>query len=142
MLNITITTPLGDIEIQHSKQTAKAVGSKDAVDFWNIDVKDGLFGVHGHTFDPKNCDIADVISAAIESVGFSKFTPPTYLIILLSSTINPEESSPLTPTVRVLFSGSETDTLPTDVWFSSALNVDDDAKIGASFTSVILISTC
>ena len=45
MLTITITTLLGDIEIQHSKQTAKAVGSTDAVELWNIDVKDGLFGV-------------------------------------------------------------------------------------------------
>ena len=51
MLTITSTTPLGDIEIQHSKQTAKAVGSKDAVEFWNNDVKEGLYGVHGHLFD-------------------------------------------------------------------------------------------
>ena len=76
MLTITITTPLGDIEIQHSKQTAKAVGSKDAVDFWNIDVKDGLFGVHGHIFDPDFCDIADVITAAIGSVGLSNVKVP------------------------------------------------------------------
>ena len=76
MLTITVTTPLGDIEIEHSKQTAKAVGSRNAVDFWNIDVKDGLFGIHGHTFDPKNCDIADVISAAIESVGLSNVKIP------------------------------------------------------------------
>ena len=76
MLTITITTPLGDIEIQHSQQTAKAVGSTDAVELWNIDVKDGLFGIHGHTFDPKNCDIADVISAAIESVGLSNVKIP------------------------------------------------------------------
>ena len=60
MLTITVTTLLGDIEIQHSKQTAKAVGSTDAVELWNIDVKDGLFGVHGHIFDPEFCDIADV----------------------------------------------------------------------------------
>ena len=76
MHTITITTQLGDIEIQHSKQTARAVGSTDAVELWNIDVKDGLFGVHGHVFDPKNCDIADVISAAIESVGFSNVKIP------------------------------------------------------------------
>ena len=76
MLTITITTLLGDIKIEHSKQTAKAVGSTAAVELWNIDVKDGLFGVHGHTFDPKNCDIADVISAAIESVGFSNVKIP------------------------------------------------------------------
>ena len=76
MLTITITTQLGDIEIQHSKQTARAVGSTDAVELWNIDVKDGLFGVHGHVFDPKNCDIADVISAAIESVGLSNVKVP------------------------------------------------------------------
>ena len=69
MLNITITTPLGDIEIQHSKQIAKAIGSKDAVEFWNNDVKEGLFGVHGHLFDKDNCDIADVINAAVDSVG-------------------------------------------------------------------------
>ena len=76
MLTITITTLLGDIEIQHSKQTAKAVGSTDAVELWNIDVKDGLFGVHGHVFDSQNCDIADVISAAIESVGLSNVKVP------------------------------------------------------------------
>ena len=76
MLTITITTLLGNIEIQHSKQTAKAVGSKDAVELWNIDVKDGLFGIHGHVFDPQNCDIADVISAAIESVGLSNVKVP------------------------------------------------------------------
>ena len=76
MLTITITTQLWDIEIQHSKQTSKAVGSTDAVELWNIDVKDGLFGVHGHVFDPKNCDIADVISAAIESVGLSNVKVP------------------------------------------------------------------
>ena len=76
MLTITITTLLGDIEIQHSKQTAKAVGNQRAVDFWNIDVKDGLFGVHGHVFDPQNCDIADVILAAIESVGLSNVKVP------------------------------------------------------------------
>ena len=76
MLTITVTTLLGNIEIQHSEQIAKAIGSKDAVDLWNIDVKDGLFGVHGHVFDPKNCDIADVISAAIESVGISNVKVP------------------------------------------------------------------
>ena len=76
MLTINVTTPLGDIEIQHSKQTAKAVGSTDAVELWNIDVKDGLFGVHGHVFDPKNCDIADVITAAIGSVGLLNVKVP------------------------------------------------------------------
>ena len=44
MLTITITTQLGDIEIQHSKQTAKAVGSSDAVELWNIDVKMDYLG--------------------------------------------------------------------------------------------------
>ena len=76
MLTITVTTLLGNIEIEHSEQIATAIGSKDAVDLWNIDVKDGLFGVHGHVFDPKNCDIADVISAAIESVGISNVKVP------------------------------------------------------------------
>ena len=76
MLTITITTPLGDIEIQHSKQKAKAVGLTDAVELWNIDVKDGLFGVHGHVFDPEFCDIADVITAAIGSVGLSNVKVP------------------------------------------------------------------
>ncbi len=55
---------------------------------------------------------------ASESVGSSKFTPPTYLRILLSSTINPVESSPDTPTVRVLFSGSETEKVAISIVFS------------------------
>ena len=76
MLTITITTPLGDIEIQHSKQTAKAVGSKDAVELWENDVYEGLMGVHGHVFDPKNCDIADVITATIGSVGLLNVKVP------------------------------------------------------------------
>jgi len=76
MLTITITTPLGDIEIQHSKQTAKPVGSKNAVDFWNNDVQEGLFGVHGHLFDKNRCDIADVINAAVNSVGLSNVKVP------------------------------------------------------------------
>ena len=76
MLTITITTPLGDIEIQHSNKTAKAVGSKDAVELWENDVYEGLMGVHGHIFKPNFCDIADVISAAIESVGFSNVKIP------------------------------------------------------------------
>ena len=76
MLTITITTPLGDIEIQHSKQTAKAVGSKNAVDFWDNDVQEGLFGVHGHLFDMNSYDIADVINAAVNSVGFENIKIP------------------------------------------------------------------
>ena len=76
MLTITVTTPLGEIEIQHSKKTAKAIGSKDAVDFWNNDVREGLFGVHGHLFDKDKCDIADVINAAIDSVGLSNIKIP------------------------------------------------------------------
>jgi hypothetical protein len=76
MLTITITTPLGDIEIQHSNKTAKALGNQRAVNFWNIDVQNGLFGVHGHIFDPEFCDIADVISAAIGSVGLSNVKVP------------------------------------------------------------------
>jgi len=76
MLTITITTPLGDIEIQHSKQTAKAVGNQRAVDFWNNDVEMGLYGIHGHLFDKDDCDIADVISAAMDSVGFSNVKIP------------------------------------------------------------------
>ena len=76
MLTITITTPLGDIEIQHSKQTAKAVGSKNAVDFWDNDVQERLFGVHGHLFDKDKCDIADVINAAVDSVGLSNVKIP------------------------------------------------------------------
>ena len=69
MLTITITTPLGDIEIQHSKQIAKAIGSKNAVELWENDVREGLFAVHGHMFDKNSCDIADVINAAVDSVG-------------------------------------------------------------------------
>ena len=76
MLTITITTPLGDIEIQHSKQTAKAVGSKDAVELWENDVYEGLMGVHGHIFKPNFCDIADVITAAIGSVGLANVKIP------------------------------------------------------------------
>jgi len=76
MLTITITTPLGDIEIQHSKQRAKAVGNQRAVDFWNNDVQEGLFGVHGHLFDKDKCDIADVINAAVDSVGLSNVKVP------------------------------------------------------------------
>ena len=76
MLTITISTPLGDIEIQHSKQTAKAVGNQRAVEFWNNDVKEGLFGVHGHLFDKNKCDIADVINAAVDSVGLSNVKIP------------------------------------------------------------------
>jgi len=76
MLTITITTPLGDIEIQHSKQTAKAIGSKNAVELWENDVREGLFGVHGHMFDKNSCDIADVINAAINSVGLSNVKVP------------------------------------------------------------------
>ena len=68
MLTINVTTPLGDIEIQHSKKTARAVGSKDAVELWENDVYEGLMGVHGHIFKPDFCDIADVITAAIGSV--------------------------------------------------------------------------
>ena len=76
MLTITITTSLGDIEIQHSKQRAKAVGSKDAVELWENDVYEGLMGVHGHIFKPDFCDIADVITAAIGSVGLSNVKIP------------------------------------------------------------------
>ena len=76
MLTITITTPLGDIEIQHSKQTAKAVGSKDAVELWENDEREGLYGVHGHMFDKNSCDIADVINAAVDSVGLSNVRVP------------------------------------------------------------------
>ena len=76
MLTITITTPLGDIEIQHSKQTAKAVGSKDAVELWENDVYEVLMGVNGHIFKPDFCDIADVITAAICSDGLSNVKVP------------------------------------------------------------------
>jgi len=76
MLTITITTPLGDIEIQHSKQIAKARGSKDAVEFWQSEVREGLYGVHGHLFNMNSCDIADVINAAVESVGFENVKIP------------------------------------------------------------------
>ena len=89
MLTITITTPLGDIEIQHSKQTAKAVGSKEAVEFWKSETREGLYGVHGHLFDMNSCDIADVINAAVNSVGFENishyFLPPffTFFVFFL-----------------------------------------------------------
>ena len=76
MLTITITTPLGDIEIQHSNKTAKAVGLKDAVELWENDVREGLYGVHGHMFDKNSCDIADVINAAVNSVGLSNVKVP------------------------------------------------------------------
>ena len=76
MLTITITTPLGDIEIQHSNKTAKAVGQKDAVELWENDLYEGLMLVHGHIFKPDFCDIADVITAAIGSVGLSNVKIP------------------------------------------------------------------
>ncbi len=76
MLTITITTPLGDIEIQHSKQRAIAEGSKEAVELWENDVREGLYGVHGHMFDKNSCDIADVINAAVDSVGLSNVIVP------------------------------------------------------------------
>ena len=76
MLSITVTTLLGDIEIQHSKKTAKAIGSKDAVELWENDVYEGLIGVHGHIFKPDFCDIADVITAAIGSVGLANVKIP------------------------------------------------------------------
>ena len=76
MLTITITTPLGDIEIQHSKQRAKAVGSREAVEFWKSETREGLYGVHGHLFDMNSCDIADVINAAVNSVGSENIKIP------------------------------------------------------------------
>ena len=45
--------------------------------------------------------------SAFESVGFSKFAPPEYLRTF-STTTKLVASSPETPTVRVLFSGSLT----------------------------------
>ena len=76
MLTITITTPLGDIEIQHSKQRAKAVGSREAVEFWKSETIEGLYGVHVHLFDMNSCDIEDGINAAVNSVGFENIKIP------------------------------------------------------------------
>ena len=36
----------------------------------------GLYGIHGHLFDKDDCDIADVISAAMDSVGFKNVQIP------------------------------------------------------------------
>ena len=50
-------------------------------------------------------------------------------------------SVPLNEYVNVAPSGSLTETLPIDVWFSAAEKVADELKDGASFTSVTLIVT-
>ena len=64
--------------------------------------------------------------------------------MLLSSTINPVESSPDTPTVRVLFSGSETEKVAISIVFSEwEYEVCKSLITGGLLTSktVILISS-
>ena len=81
--------------------------------------------------------------SAFESVGFSKLRPPEYFNTL-STTIKFVESSPDTPTVIELFSGSLTENEAISSVFS--LKVYEDSKpliTGGLFTSrtVILISS-
>ena len=74
-----------------------------------------------------------------ESVGFSKLIPPWYLrtqLFSISSTINPEESSPDTPTFKLLFSGSDTvNTANSSVFSSWEYDESKSLILGGLFTS-------
>ena len=65
MLTINVTTPLGDIEIQHSKKTARAVGSKDAVELWGGNAKRWRM-VQGGTLLPNADDAYDIGSSSFK----------------------------------------------------------------------------
>tara|TARA_B100000902_G_C27226999_1_gene872765 strand:- start:1026 stop:1322 length:297 start_codon:yes stop_codon:yes gene_type:complete len=73
---IKVKTPQGELLLSHIKRTVKATGPETAVSWWKMEVKEGLYGVHGHLLDPNNCDIADVISAAGQFIGFGNIEIP------------------------------------------------------------------
>jgi len=76
MKPITVKTPQGELLLSHVKKSVQATGSQTAVDLWKLEVKEGLYGVHGHLLDPKNCDVVDLINAAGQFVGFQNIEIP------------------------------------------------------------------
>ena len=76
MKPITVKTPQGELLLSHVKNSVQAAGPEIAVSWWNMEVKEGLYGVHGHLLDPKACDVVDIISAASQAAGFENIDIP------------------------------------------------------------------
>lgn len=66
------------------------------VTWWNEAVSEGLYGVHGHIFNPSDCDICDVYNAAIMAVGSENVnTSQAVLAIAMLQTRNiPQDAIP------------------------------------------------
>lgn len=69
MERVTVQTPLGPISLDHSGTKAVALGQVMPLTWWREQLDRGLFGGHGHSFRMDDCDICDVLSAAIQAVG-------------------------------------------------------------------------
>lgn len=69
MDTIRVSTPLGWLTIEHSGTKAKAFGQVMPLAWWREQLDRGLFGGHGHSFRMDDCDICDLLSAAIQAVG-------------------------------------------------------------------------
>ena len=66
---IHLKTPVGELTLEHEKGAIKPKGTSIQKSWWTFQLEEGLYGVHGHIFNPKNCDIADVIEVACFLVG-------------------------------------------------------------------------
>ncbi len=66
---IHLKTPVGELTLEHEKGAITLKGNSVQKSWWAFQLEEGLYGVHGHIFNPENCDIADVIEVASSLVG-------------------------------------------------------------------------
>ena len=85
METIRLATPLGRIEVEHANKSITVSGSQVALAWWRSRVSEGLYGPHGHIFDPKDCDACDVYHAALEAVGIENVEASKSFVALSTS---------------------------------------------------------
>lgn len=69
MDQITLETPLGSVILEHQGNQLSAKGDELPLSWWELRADGVLFGAQGHVFYPNDCDLCDVLAAAISVAG-------------------------------------------------------------------------
>ena len=73
MERIIVKTTFGPLTFTHDQKRVRVRGDIAAVADWQRRELDGLFGLYGHTFNPRNCFFSDLVYAVSSTFGENSF---------------------------------------------------------------------
>lgn len=96
MVTITAETPYGEpLTLTWKDRIASAKGSNRVVAYWEFLQDKGMYGMYGHTLDPKNCFFRDLVTAVATAFGPDGYTLSAEAKEQIAREVRYEKENPL-----------------------------------------------